>query len=106
MDGANKSGVKWWSVTYLDLDDQASALILNRSLDGLNSAFQPLDSGILAASLYQKIYCILGISTNLICCICTYNGGATSFALIGTASMLFFSPVHRAFLIASIPAGV
>ena len=36
----------------------------------------------------------------------TYNGGATSLALIGTASVLDFSPALRAFLIASIPDGV
>lgn len=36
----------------------------------------------------------------------TYSGGATSFALIGTASLLCASPARSAFLIASIPAGV
>jgi hypothetical protein len=36
---------------YLHLDDQASTLILNRSLDGLNGTLQALNGSVLKVSL-------------------------------------------------------
>jgi hypothetical protein len=93
---------------YLHLDNKCATLIFDRTLDRINGAFKALDSRILR-SIYSSITSQSKESKptlSVALVLSTYNGGATSFALIGTASLLSFSPARRAFLMASIPAGV
>ena len=95
--------------THLHLHDKRTALVLDRRLNRLDRALEAVDRGVLHAhvSAPPTQHETAGARTLSVAFVLrTYSGGATSFALIGTASVLWPSPARSAFLIASMPAGV
>ena len=100
--------------TYLHLDNQIAALLLDCTLDPFDSIFESFRGeilkGISSVSCQPLAIAPPAMESNLTLSVAfvdiTYKGGATSLALMGTASVLTASPARRARLIASIPAGV